>query len=120
MRIEDLMKKTTEEFIQLWNKWDLDAAMKYFKDDIVFYSENVSKIYPENTEGKLVGRENVRLYWIELKRQIGELKFELEDFKKVDNQIFTISRIIGQDKKLHSFFTYNEYGRLTELRFEYK
>lgn len=50
----------------------------------------------------------------------GEIKVELEFFEKIDRQINTISKIIGRVEKLYTQYSYNEYGKVIEIKFDYK
>lgn len=120
MPIQDLLKNLTEQFIELWNNSELEQIGHFFKEDVVIYSPNISKIFPDNLEGKIIGKSNVIVYWQMLIQYTGEIKVELESFEKIDRQINTVSKIIGRVEKLYTQYSYNEYGKVIEIKFDYK
>lgn len=120
MQIKDLIKKITEDFIVLWNNNELENALVFLKEDIVVYSPLIKIIYPENFESKIEGKENLREYWRILISKNLSMKFRLESLHKIEQEVFTISSIEGKNEKLYTKFTYNEYGKIIELHFEYK
>lgn len=120
MNIEDLLKNRTLEFIELWNHNKLHEVKGYLKEDIIVYSPNISIIYPENNDGFIKGIDQVIEYWALLIKHAGTFTFTLESFNKNDHDIYTISKIEGRHERLYTWFNYNEYGKITKLKFEYK
>jgi|688.fasta_scaffold224850_2 hypothetical protein len=120
MKIEELLLDITKKFIAYWNDWNFESLKKYLRDDVVVYSPNIQLIYPENTSGKIEGKDNVIKYWFELQKNAGSYVFTLESFHKEGNSVYTISHIEGRAIKLYTWYIYNEYGKITELKFEYK
>lgn len=120
MKIENILIDLTKKFIQQWNGEDMDSIRNYFREEVVVYSPYISMIYPNNTTGKIEGREQVIAYWIELRKLYKTFKLTLESFEKIDHTVFTVSLIEGRKEKLYTTYVYNEYGKILELKFEYK
>jgi len=120
MQIEAIIKKLTEEFIHHWNNWDMDKMSAYLHEDVVVRSPFVHIVFPENIDHQIKGRQEVLDYWRRLQPMTTDLKFNLETLEKKDHKIFTVSTVQGEDYKLYTQFSYNEYGKVYELVFEYQ
>lgn len=120
MLIEHIIKEITLEFIDHWNKLDIAKVVTYLKEDVILYSPNINLIYPDNKENKIIGKNNVYNYWTLLKNNFSHMIFTLETFKKIDDYVYIISEIEGKNEKLYTTFRYNEYGKIIEIKFEYK
>lgn len=119
MTIEELLKNLTHEFIQIWNEWRIDELGKFFKEDIVVYSPFITVVFPDNLEGKLAGKKNVLEYWRLLKNIGYDKKFSLVDFNRNGHTVTTTFAVDNSEQKMITTYIYNEYGKMSELRFEY-
>lgn len=119
MTIEELLKDLTHEFIQLWNDWKIDELGNFFKEDIIVYSPYITVIFPDNKEGKIQGKQEVLEYWRLLKNIGYDKKFTLEDFRREDHIVTTIFKINDGEQRMVTSYVYNEYGKMSELKFEY-
>lgn len=120
MQIEAIIKRLTEEFIHHWNNWDMDKMALYLHEDVVVRSPFIATVFPENSESLVRGRQQVLDYWRRLQPLSSHLKFSLETLEKKDHKIFAVSSVSGEDYKLYTQFSYNEYGKVYELVFEYQ
>jgi ketosteroid isomerase-like protein len=66
------------EWIDAWNRHDVDAVLAHFHEDVVFTSPVAARVIPE-TGGVVRGKEALRQYWATALSQQPELRFELID-----------------------------------------
>lgn len=67
-----------ENWIQAWNRHDLDAVSAHFSDDFEFSSPLIRKFAGE-LSGRLSGKDAVRAYWQTGLSRLPDLHFELVD-----------------------------------------
>lgn len=67
-----------ENWIQAWNRHDLDAVLAHFSDDFEFSSPLIRKFAGE-LSGRLSGKNAVRAYWQTGLSRLPNLHFELVD-----------------------------------------
>lgn len=72
----DFAKSFAEEWIDAWNSHDLDRILSHYTDDFSITTPMAAKLYPQSN-GIVVGKEEVRKYWTIGLERIPNLKFEL-------------------------------------------
>ena len=66
------------DWIDAWNKRDIDRIMTHYTDDIVFYSLTVIKRW-NIADGKIIGKENLRAHFLKGLDLAPNLYFEFID-----------------------------------------
>ncbi len=119
MKFEDVLKHISEEFTQAWNDGDLGKIVHFLTNDISVQSPNISRLYPENTNNIIVGKENVINYWKLLSETYGYFEVAQTSIQKRDNHVVTMNTIVGTGITIKETFKVNEYGKIKELIYEY-
>jgi hypothetical protein len=65
-----------EQWVDAWNRHDLDAIMSHFAEDVVFTSPLAARIV-DGSDGVVRGWEALRAYWAEGLRISPDLHFEI-------------------------------------------
>lgn len=68
----------SRQWVQAWNRLDVDAVLAHFHDDVVFTSPVAARMYPE-TAGVIHGKAALRHYWTGALRRLPDLHFTVED-----------------------------------------
>jgi|688.fasta_scaffold04976_13 hypothetical protein len=79
----------------------------------------VKKVYPENEEMMIQGREEVRRYWIKLRNITGGYEVNQISIQKEDKVITTVNKIIGSDVVILETLTLNQYAKIETMKYEY-
>ena len=79
----------------------------------------VKKVYPENEEMMIQGREEVRRYWITLRNITGGYEVNQISIQKEDKVITTVNKIIGSDVVILETLTLNQYAKIETMKYEY-
>lgn len=119
MTFESLIRRISDDFTNAWNQWDIDAMMKHLCSNVIITSPNISLVYPNNSDNKIVGKENVLAYWEKLKLIEGRIIVVQESFEKIDTVIRTVNRVVGKNILIYESFKLNEYGKIQELHYSY-
>ena|ERR1700744_699805 len=99
-------KHLATDWIDAWNKRDIDRIMSHYADDVEFHSPTVNKRW-NITEGKLTGKEKLRQHFLKGFEEAPDLHFEfIELVPEKDSVIITYKRETGQ--------TVSDYTRLNE------
>jgi len=69
-------REFAENWIEAWNRHDLDAVLAHFSDDFEFSSPFIREFAGEPS-GRLIGKEAVRSYWQTGLSRLPSLHFEL-------------------------------------------
>lgn len=88
-------------------------------EQVRLYSPMVKKVYPENEEMMIQGREEVRMYWIKLRNITGGYEVNQISIQKEDKVITTVNKIIGSDVVILETLTLNQYAKIETLKYEY-
>lgn len=120
MRIEDVLLEYTKEFVVKWNNAEIDELNHYFKEDVLFTSPFISLLYTDNVENKIQGKKNLLQYWKDLKASGYGLKFSVKKMTRDGQTVYSEFGIDKSEQVLYAKYLYNEYGKLSELHFEYK
>ncbi len=78
-------RRFAEQWIDAWNRHDLDAVLAHYAEDFEFASPLIVAIAQEDT-GALKGKAAVRAYWEKGLRQLPDLNFQLIDVLTGINQ----------------------------------
>jgi ketosteroid isomerase-like protein len=73
----DFARRFTDEWLDAWNRHDIDAILSHFHDDVVFTSPVALRIVGDS-DGYVRGKDNLRAYWTEGLRRSGDLHFTLD------------------------------------------
>ncbi|MFB2969995.1 nuclear transport factor 2 family protein [Aerosakkonema sp. BLCC-F183] len=73
---EDKAKTIGQEWIESWNRHDLDAIMSHYAEEIEFISPFIIKLLGD-ASGTIKGKEALRSYFAKGLDTYPELKFEL-------------------------------------------
>jgi hypothetical protein len=88
-------------------------------EQVRLYSPMVKKVYPENEEMMIQGREEVRRYWIKLRNITGGYEVNQISIQKEDKVITTVNKIIGSDVVILETLTLNQYAKIETMKYEY-
>ncbi len=69
-------EKFAKDWIDSWNKHDVDAVLSHYAEDFEMTSPLIIKIAGESS-GKLKGKRSVEVYWLKALRSNTGLHFEL-------------------------------------------
>ncbi|MCC7030398.1 MAG: hypothetical protein IT257_08835 [Chitinophagaceae bacterium] len=119
MKFEEIIKSISDDFTRAWNEWDIDRLMTHLANNVEIYSPKIKAIYPDNTECKLTGKQAIKDYWTNLKNSTRQHKVVQTSLQKIDREITTINKVIGENITIHETFVVNEYGKIEYLRYEY-
>ena len=72
----DFASRFAKEWIDAWNRHDLDAILSHYSDDFEMSSPYIAEFAGEPS-GKLKGKAAVRAYWSAALKKVPELHFEL-------------------------------------------
>lgn len=74
----EFAKQFAEEWVRDWNSHNLEKILRHYTDDFVMESPLAATLLP-HTNGKVVGKDNVRAYWAQGLQRNPALEFELLD-----------------------------------------
>ncbi|MCV7227455.1 nuclear transport factor 2 family protein [Mycolicibacterium komossense] len=64
------------DWVQAWNRHDVEAVLQHFHDDVEFTSPVAAQVLPE-TGGVVRGKEALRTYWTTALALVPALRFEV-------------------------------------------
>ena len=67
-----------DSWVQGWNAHDLELLLSHFSDDVIFTSPVAAQL-PNDSDGVIRGKAELREYWAEGLRRIPDLRFEVID-----------------------------------------
>jgi len=74
----EFAKQFSDTWAQAWNAHDLDKILSHYTEDFVMESPLAAMRLPE-TNGCVIGKENVRRYWSQGLKLNPRLEFEILD-----------------------------------------
>lgn len=84
-----------EEWIDAWNKRDLERVLSHYAESVKFSSPFVTAIAGE-TSGVLSGKRDLSNYWLKALSMVPDLHFELESVRwGVDSLVINYGRQDG-------------------------
>ncbi len=72
------IKTLIADWIDAWNKQDIDRIMRHYTEDVIFYSPTVIKRW-DITEGKIEGKEKLKAHFLKAFELVPDLHFEFRD-----------------------------------------
>ncbi|MBI3432039.1 MAG: nuclear transport factor 2 family protein [Hydrogenophilales bacterium] len=103
--------KFAEQWIDAWNRRDLEAVLCHYTEDFVFASPLIPVIAGEPS-GVLRGKSSVRAYWAKGLERIPNLKLTLHDVMMGVNSIVLVYR--GHRGMVAETFILNKSGLVKE------
>lgn len=67
-----------DDWLDAWNRHDLDAVLRHYAEDFRFWSPLIASIAGQ-ADGVLCGKVAVRAYWEKGLARVPDLRFELHD-----------------------------------------
>jgi ketosteroid isomerase-like protein len=86
-------QQIAREWIEAWNRHDLDAIISHYTDDIEFTSPFVLKLL-DNLSGTIKGKESLRSYFGKALAAYPDLKFDLTKVLKGVNSVTVYYRSV--------------------------
>ncbi len=74
----DYAQRFAQQWVNSWNSHHLEQILEHYSEDFIIETPMAQKLYPQSN-GRVVGKEEVRKYWKIGLERIPNLKFELLD-----------------------------------------
>jgi uncharacterized protein (TIGR02246 family) len=99
-----------KQWIEAWNRRDLDAVLSHFADDVVFVSPKAQAFVGCS---ELHGKAELRAYWESALARITELQFTLDQVVVDDSRIAIVyhAGLNGVTAHAIELLTFNEQGK---------
>ena len=65
-----------QDWVNAWNRHDVEAVLAHFHDDVVFTSPVAERVVPASA-GVLRGKDALRDYWVTALAQLPDLHFDI-------------------------------------------
>lgn len=65
-----------QDWVDAWNRHDVEAVLAHFHDDVVFTSPVAAQVVPDSG-GVIRGKSALRDYWVSALAQLPDLHFEV-------------------------------------------
>jgi ketosteroid isomerase-like protein len=70
------MMEFAQDWVDAWNRHDVEAVLAHFHEDVVFTSPVAAQVVPESG-GVIRGKAALRDYWVTALAQLPDLHFEI-------------------------------------------
>jgi hypothetical protein len=87
--------------------------------NVVVKSPQISKLFPENIDSELQGKDQVKAYWKRLFNEIGCLKVEQVSLNKKGRTVTTVNKVVAHNTTIIEEFILDEYGFILYLKYTY-
>ncbi|QMU30017.1 nuclear transport factor 2 family protein [Adhaeribacter radiodurans] len=104
---EEFAKHFAEEWVSSWNSHNLERILEHYTEDFTIETPMALKIKPE-TEGVVVGKNQVREYWQQGLKLIPNLRFEIIDVLTGINGLTIYYRNTATGRKTVEIMFFNE------------
>ena len=112
MRDSKFYEEFAAEWIEAWNRHDIERIMSHYDESLKFSSPKLAKFIP-GSGGRLKGKEVVRRYWSKALVAQPELHFELIAVLKGVESVVIHYRGVG-GKLCAEFFVFGENEMVVE------
>ncbi|HTC01631.1 MAG TPA: nuclear transport factor 2 family protein [Ferruginibacter sp.] len=108
------------DWIDAWNKRDIDRIMNHYANDVEFHSPTVNKRW-NITEGKLIGKEKLKQHFLKGFEEMPNLHFEFINVVEGKNSVtINYKRENGQLVSDYVEFDENGKGKLVKAYYHPK
>lgn len=118
MPFRKVLKNLSDGFLDAWNSNDTSKLMSYFKDTSIFYSPNVSLVFPDCIENNIKGKEKINEYLSKLYKNSLPI-LERNNLFKEKEHLLTYCTVRGTDIKMVIDIALDEYGKIKVLKADY-
>jgi len=119
LSFEKIIEQISKDYTDAWNNEDLEKLGSFLHKNVVVRSPQISKLFPENTESELQGKDRVKEYWRSLFDEIGSLKVNQISLIKNGRTVTTINKVMSHNTTIVEEFILDEYGFILDLKYTY-
>lgn len=112
------MTHLAQEWLNAWNRHDMEAIMAHYAEDIVFYSPIIQKIN-NDPQGCIRGKAALQAYFSKALVAYPELHFELYHILEGINSVVLYYKSVG-NRLSTEMMVLDEAGKVKEVRAHYK
>jgi len=112
------MTHLAQEWLNAWNRHDMEAIMSHYAEDIVFYSPIIQKIN-NDPQGCIHGKTALQAYFSKALVAYPELHFELYHILEGINSVVLYYKSVG-NRLSTEMMVLDENGKVKEVRAHYK
>jgi ketosteroid isomerase-like protein len=78
MVTKEFANQFATEWVDAWNSHDIDKILSHYSDDFIIETPMAAILFPESN-GLVIGKQEVRKHWLIGLERIPNLKFEIMD-----------------------------------------
>ena len=119
LSFEKIIEQISKDYTDAWNNEDLEKLGSFLHKNVVVKSPQISKLFPENIDSELQGKDQVKAYWKRLFNEIGCLKVEQVSLNKKGRTVTTINKVLSHNTTIVEEFILDEYGYILDLKYTY-
>ena len=107
----------TNQWIECWNKHDIDQIIAHYDDSIEFVSPFIIQLN-QNPTGKITNKNDLKTYFSVALTKYPDLHFQLLDFLVSVDSLIIYYRSVN-DLIAAEFFQFDEHGKVTKVMAHY-
>lgn len=121
MQFQDLVRRIVIQFVEAWNKGDINSMYDLMHTEIIYTSPLISPLKPEYADNTIIGRDALRDYLTEAFHRSPAIVLDMKTLVIEKNQesIHIQSQLIDARYCLEAFMNLNEYGKVKAIKLEY-
>lgn len=119
LSFEKIIEQISNDYTNAWNNEDLEKLGSFLHKNVVVRSPQISKLFPENTDSELQGKDKVKEYWKRLFEEVGGLKVEQISLNKKGRTVTTVNKVVAHNTTIIEEFILDEYGFILYLKYTY-
>lgn len=119
LSFEKIIEQISNDYTNAWNNEDLEKLGSFLHKNVVVRSPQISKLFPENTDSELQGKDKVKEYWKRLFEEVGGLKVEQISLNKKGRTVTTVNKVVAHNTTIIEEFILDEYGFILDLKYTY-
>lgn len=112
------MTHFAQEWLNAWNRHDMEAIMAHYAEDIIFYSPIIQKIN-NDPKGCIHGKTALQAYFSKALVAYPELHFELYHILEGVNSVVLYYKSVG-NRLSTEMMVLDDTGKVKEVRAHYK